>query len=339
MSKDSQRQQFFRATGNKTAALLLEYLMALREMKRKRHPDEPDSSPKLWLDFTQDALAEHFLVHKSTIRRAIDCLVAKSFCSVFQMGYDRTSRFELNLQAIRTAWESLPLFEDEAVSHVSTMNTSMCSQWTHACVHHEHIEVSTTDTCIPSSPSLNPSSPSSSPVVAEIQNENPEKQAPPEPDDDKDQLIQAYRESGFAKETTEFYLTAHSRQKLRAVLECFVEKKRRGKEVGTGLLVSWLHNPGMAGLEMDAQGCWRPAVELAREAKRRHQARDRPQLKYSESELERRSAVLAWESLDFHQQQQIRQQVETNHPTENGMQRMSRCHKAALALIHERSAP
>ncbi len=356
--RDSSRQQFLRATGNKTAALILEYFLVLREGKCKRNPHEPEDSPKLWIDYTQEALAERFLVSVDTVRRAVRALIAKRFCSLEQFGCDRTYRYVLNMKVIESMWDDMPLFEEVAICHAGTMPASNLANCQLPTWHGASLQPSTMPACYPSSslPSSLPS-PSGDFADAEVkihekEREGLEAQANAQPhalpgqgpsqtdaDADREELIAEYRALNISLEQTEHFLAIHTRQKLQAAMQSF-KVTSRYRIIGNpgGWVIGFLSNPAKYGYELDSQGCWRSSKEIAIEQKRRHavKARDRPAL--SDSESRRRAAALAWEVLSYDQQQAIKQQIQTDNPDTTPVRRHQLSQERALALTEE-SAP
>jgi hypothetical protein len=356
--RDSSRQQFLRATGNKTAALILEYFLVLRDGKCKRFPHEPEESPKLWIDYTQEALAERFLVSVDTVRRAVRALIAKRFCSLEQFGCDRTYRYVLNMKVIESMWDYMPLFEEVAICHAGTMPASNLANCQLPTLHGASLQPSTMPACYPSS-SLPSSLPSPSGGFAdaefkilEKEREGLEAQADAQPhalpgqgssqaeaDADREELIAECRAIGISLEQTEHYLASHTRQKLQAALQNLKAtcRNRIVRNPG-GFVIGFLRNPANYGYELDSQGCWRSSKEIAMEQKRRHavKARDRPEL--TDSESRRRAAALAWEALSYDQQQAIKQQIQNEHPDTTPARRHQLSQERALAITEE-SAP
>jgi hypothetical protein len=350
MSRDTTRQQIYEACDRqRIAAILLEYFMAIHELKRKRHPGAQPGSSELLMDFTYADLAEKHLTSISSVKRSIGYLVSRRFiCKHPGIGFNRTSLYELNSALVATIFQSLPLFE----SHEFTMTSSMRSPWPHASAHHDPFD-EVTMTSSYSLPSLTSSQHHHQQGVADAEEVDTEEARPApavvlehaEPhqrhaeadgDADRDDLLEQLRGIGIAKEHAEAHLTRHTRQKIQAALACLArDRRQRVIQSDAGYVLGFLADPGRYGYELDLQGCWRSSKDLAREEKLRRQARTRD----SPSGDARQAAFIAWDRLSTPEQQAIRQALQQSHPDISPGLLMQRCREQALATTTTREAP
>ncbi len=193
-----------------------------------------------------------------TIRTAVKLLCKKKFITTHGNGYDRRFNFEVHLEVVKNYLQVLPLFkhiEDEN-EEVPSGNGYRMDAVTVTGSKRYPVPDASGNQCrmyIPSIPSLIPSSPSTDDAGI---------------DEEKDQIIAQYRVMGIARETTEAYLTDHSRQKMRIALT-YVRSRVDKIHNPAGMVLAFLKNPGQFGYELDKQGCWLPAKTVA--------ARSRPQ--------------------------------------------------------------
>lgn len=345
MSRDTTRQQIYEACDrHRIAALLLEYFMAIHEIKRKRHPEATPGSRELFMDFTYADLAEKHLTSVSSVKRSIAYLVDRRFIHKHSgIGFNRTSFYELNSALVATIFQALPLFE----SHEVTTTSSMRSPWPHASAHHDPFdEVTMTSSYSLPSPTSSQHhhqqgvadaagkieietrsaiEPSSLPDVPEQQAEDAEREG----------LLDQLRAIGIAKEHAEAHLTRHTRQKLQAALSCLtLDRRNRVIQSEAGYVLGFLADPGRYGYELDRQGRWRSSKELAHEEKLRRQVRTRdspPDAK--------QAAYAAWDRLGTAEQRAIRQAIQQQHPDISPGLLMQRCREQALITTREAPCP
>ncbi|MBL8824863.1 MAG: hypothetical protein JNJ77_19915 [Planctomycetia bacterium] len=334
--QDSSRHQFLQVTGNRTAALILEYFLVLHNGKRARNPDEPEDSPKLWIDFTQDALAKHFLVSVDTVSRAMKILQAKRFIHIHQFGYDRTYRYELKIAVINSVRDEMPLFEGENC-HPRKMRASIPAKCGHASPQNAGFHPRKMPDCYPSIPSFVPSSSSG---VEEDETDDCSKETPavvlPVPDDatdpERQDLLDQCEAVGIHPEHTEALLLARTtRQTVKAAFAHLAVRLRRGDRIPQpygGFIIDFCRDPKRWEHGVDEHGCWVPLRVLAEKKKQRRQAkaRDRP----DQLEDARRAAFVAWDRLSYAEQTKIKEQIEAEHPELSAGKRIEMCRQEAL---------
>lgn len=229
------------------AAIILDYFVALYKSKLRNNPKAPHDSYDLWIDYTQEDLADKYHCSVQTIARHIKILAKLRFITVHQIsGYNRKYHYELHVKTIKSVHQSMPLFEDCQPIKMIGSNQSKCRDATYQNDRFEPDNL--IGTYIPPS-LLNSLPPSAGDDV--------------EKDEEKEKLIDEYRRYRISKEKTEYLLTVHHRQKMRAALEC-LSHEARNKTIPSpaGFLVEFLKRPWDYGYEMDKNGCFVRSASL-----------------------------------------------------------------------------
>lgn len=359
---DNARDQLLQVCGNRSTALLLEYLLAVYAAKKRRYPDCEDTDERMLLAFTQEQLASKMLLSTRTIMRAIAKLRSLRLLIVSQAsGYDRSYRYQINQEALKAVYQPMPLFdstcdeydharasdenEDDA-RHGDKMSHSMVKNCHDATRHNVTIEHDRMSPCIsflslPLIPSLTSvgaadatqqkaEETQAARVLSLPAHEGVKPQTTPSSEDaDKQSIVEQCRAIGIAKERTELLLTEHSRRDMHAALE-FVRSavKRMGARYQpAAVLIDFMRRPWQYGYERDAHGVLVSARAMQSRASKKS---EQQQLELSESEQQRRAAETAWQSLPYSEQLSIRTTIDSVNSEKTQAVRLSLYHQEAL---------
>lgn len=274
--KDSVKGQILTACeGKRPESAVLEYLVAVWEKYKKGREPICISAEKLRERVSYWSMR--------TIQRAIAYLVARNFIRVdHSASRDRTNHYTVCMDEIvqkMELFEEVPLRQDD-VMHYDTVTQCITTGCRNALRHGDAMI-----------PYMNTSS------------------IPPHIlgcDEDKDELINKYRERGIAAEHLEHLLTLHSRQKLTVALEYLAARSK--KELirdNYNVIRYFLNDPSKCGYETDLKtGHLVPARSLVK----RHKA-GKPTIMEQASlktfKAERKALEAKWRSMPFEERQAV----------------------------------